>query len=101
MFYSVHMEALGPMLSTIFVSLIPLIDIYPNKVANMFYFMVKENEQHLKSNITELYFLDSHPANPIVFNIVQQYTKDVLYVLNLILFFNECNFYYLLYITCF
>jgi hypothetical protein len=74
------MEALGPMLSTIFVSLMPLIDIYPNKIANIFYFTVKENERYLKSHIAELYFLEPHPANPIVFDIVQQYTKDILYV---------------------
>lgn len=80
MYYSVHMEALGPMLSTIFVSLMPLIDVYPNKVANMFYFMVKENEKYFKNNIAELYFLDQHPANSVVYNIVQQYTKVVLYV---------------------
>jgi len=79
------MEALGPMLSTIFVSLMPLIEIYPNKVANMFCFMVQENEKHLKNNIAELYFLDPHPANPIVFNIIQQYTRDLLYVFNLVL----------------
>lgn len=85
------MEALGPMLSTIFVSLMPLIDVYPNKIANMFYFMVKENEQYLKNHIAELYFLDVHPANPIVFNIVQQYTKHVLYVSNLVLFSNWSN----------
>ncbi|VVC41563.1 Hypothetical protein CINCED_3A002699 [Cinara cedri] len=75
--HCVHMEALGPMLSTIFASLMPLIDIYPNKIANMFYFMVKENEQHLKNHIAELYFLNPHSANPVVFNIVQQYTKKV------------------------
>lgn len=72
------MEALGPMLSTIFASLMPLIDIYSNKIANMFYFMVKENEQHLKNHIAELYFLNPHPANPVVFNTVQRYTKEVL-----------------------
>lgn len=72
------MEALGPMLSTIFVSLMPLIDIYPNKIANMFYFMVKENELHLKNHIAELYFLKQHPANPIVFNIIHKYTIIVL-----------------------
>lgn len=82
------MEALGPMLSTIFVSLIPLLDIYPNKIANMFYFLVKENEQYLKNHIAELYFLDPHPANSIVFNIVQKYTKNVLYVFNLVMFPN-------------
>lgn len=86
--FSVHVEALGPMLSTIFVSLIPLLDIYPNKIANMFYFLVKENEQYLKNHIAELYFLDPHPANPIVFNIVQKYTKNVLYVFNLVMFPN-------------
>jgi len=75
------MEVLGPMLSSIFVSLVPLIDIYPNKVANMFYFMVKENEKYLENHIAELYFLDPHPSNPIVYNIVQKYTKNVLYVL--------------------
>lgn len=78
------MEALGPMLSTIFVSLMPLIDIYPNKIANIFYFIVKENERHLKNHIAELYFLEPHPANPLVFDVVQQYTKDVLYVFLLI-----------------
>lgn len=83
--FSVHMEVLGPMLSSIFVSLVPLIDIYPNKVANMFYFMVKENEQHLRNHIAELYFLEPHPANPIVFKIIQKYTKNVLYVF---IFFN-------------
>lgn len=92
------MEALGPMLSTIFVSLMPLIDIYPNKIANMFYFMVKENERHLKNHIAELYFLDPHPANPIVFNIVQQYTKNVLYVFGLIyILINSANKLILLY----
>ena len=75
------MEVLGPMLSSIFVSLVPLLDIYPNKVANMFYYMVKENEKYLGNHIAELYFLDPHPANPIVFNIVQKYTINVLYVL--------------------
>ncbi|CAI6361847.1 unnamed protein product [Macrosiphum euphorbiae] len=75
--HCVHMEVLGPMLSSIFVSLVPLIDIYPNKVANMFYFMVKENEKYLENHIAELYFLDPHPANPIVYNIVQKYTKNV------------------------
>lgn len=72
------MEALGPMLSTIFVSLMPLMDIYSNKISNMFYFMIKENELHLKNHIAELYFLEQHPANPVVFNIIQKYTKNVL-----------------------
>jgi len=87
------MEVLGPMLSSIFVSLVPLIDIYPNKVANMFYFMVKENKKYLKNHIAELYFLDPHPANPIVYNIVQEHTKNVLYVLifQLILLSNYSN----------
>jgi len=93
------MEALGPMLSTIFVSLMPLIDIYPNKVANMFYFMVKENQQHLKNYIAELYFLDPHLANPIVFNIVQQYTKNVLYVFSSVWFSNITKNKYILFLV--
>ncbi|XP_050431325.1 serine/threonine-protein kinase ATR [Adelges cooleyi] len=75
--HCVHMEALGPMLSTIFVSIMPLLDIYPNKVANMFYFMIKENQSHLKQHIAELYFLEPHPANPVVYDIVQQYAKSM------------------------
>ncbi|XP_050524661.1 serine/threonine-protein kinase ATR isoform X2 [Daktulosphaira vitifoliae] len=69
----VNIDALGPMLSTIFVSILPLLDIYPNKVANMFYFLIKENEHHFKQHIAELYFVEPHLANPVVYNIVQQY----------------------------
>ncbi|XP_064619014.1 serine/threonine-protein kinase ATR-like [Lineus longissimus] len=58
---SVHISSLGPMLSQIVVTLIPLLNKLPIQVATIFNFLIIENRRALKQHFHELYFMPDIP----------------------------------------
>lgn len=52
------MEDLGPLFPTICVSLMPLQKIFPERVNNMFEFLIIQNAGKDNNHISELFFID-------------------------------------------
>lgn len=52
-----EVESLGPLLSTIFVSMLPLLEQFPRKINSIFKYLIVENKEKLKDNIQDLFFL--------------------------------------------
>lgn len=55
---------LGPLLSTIFVSLLPLLDDFTIEIGSIFAFLIIENSEILQQFFKELYFVE--PREPII-----------------------------------
>jgi hypothetical protein len=55
---------LGPLLSTIFVSLLPLLDDFAVEIGSIFTFLIIENSEILQQFFKELYFIE--PSEPII-----------------------------------
>jgi hypothetical protein len=55
---------LGPLLSTIFVSLLPLLDDFSVEIGSIFTFLIIENSETLQQFFKELYFVE--PSETIV-----------------------------------
>lgn len=68
-------ESLGPMLSVIFLTLLPLKQSFPMKISAIFRFLLIENQEKVKENIPDLFFLqDTNVANEFK-NIVEKFTS--------------------------
>uniref|UniRef100_A0A8D9BTK4 non-specific serine/threonine protein kinase n=2 Tax=Cacopsylla melanoneura TaxID=428564 RepID=A0A8D9BTK4_9HEMI len=74
---SVDAACLGPMLSTIFVSLLPLLDSYVHEVSDLFHYIIVTNEMMISSHIQELYFLPYTTEIATVHEIVQKYVNTM------------------------
>lgn len=74
---SVDAACLGPMLSTIFVSLLPLLSSYVHEVSDLFHYMVVTNELMISSHIQELYFLPYSTEIANVYEIVHKYVQTM------------------------
>lgn len=55
-------DSLGPLLSTIFISLLPLLEQFPMKINGIFRYILMENEQKVKENIPDLFFIENTPV---------------------------------------
>lgn len=55
---------LGPLLSTIFVSLLPLLDDFAVEIGSIFAFLIVQNSEILQHFFKELYFVE--PSEPII-----------------------------------
>ncbi|XP_026682047.1 serine/threonine-protein kinase atr [Diaphorina citri] len=74
---SVDAACLGPMLSTIFVSLLPLLSSYVHEVSDLFHYIIVTNEMMISAHIQELYFLPYTTEIASVHEIVQRYVKTM------------------------
>ncbi|KRT79873.1 hypothetical protein AMK59_8162 [Oryctes borbonicus] len=68
-------ESLGGQLAMIFVSLLPLVEIYPFKINNIFSYLILQNENHLKDYIADLFFLLDYKVAPEIHNMVRKYMQ--------------------------
>lgn len=74
---SVDAACLGPMLSTIFVSLLPLLSSHVHEVSDLFHYIIVTNELMISSHIQELYFLPYSTEIASVHEIVQRYVRSM------------------------
>jgi hypothetical protein len=61
-YFSVEVIHLGPLLSTIFVSLLPLLDDFSVEIGSIFTFLIIENGETLQQFFKELYFVEESEA---------------------------------------
>lgn len=59
-----EISSLGPILSTIFVSLDNLIDRYPDEVNEIYRYLIEDNSSLLSRHISELFFIEKTRASP-------------------------------------
>ncbi|XP_063984803.1 serine/threonine-protein kinase ATR-like [Diachasmimorpha longicaudata] len=64
------LEDLGPLLSTICVSMVPLLDSCPQKANAMMEFLLIDNHEALQSYISELFFIDDLKVNKRISSVV-------------------------------
>lgn len=57
-------DALGPQLATIFISLLPLKATHPDEIHSIFKYLIIENERMLKEFILDLFFVLDYDINP-------------------------------------
>uniref|UniRef100_A0AAG5CQS0 Serine/threonine-protein kinase ATR n=1 Tax=Anopheles atroparvus TaxID=41427 RepID=A0AAG5CQS0_ANOAO len=61
---TVEVSVLAPLLSTVFVTLVPLLESYPDDVGYIFRYLVLENNSLLGNYIGDLFFLADAPSMP-------------------------------------
>ncbi|GLH15962.1 Serine/threonine-protein kinase ATM [Gryllus bimaculatus] len=74
--HSLDDTSLGPLLSTVFASLLPLLETYPKEVASVFEYIVVEKMEDLWPYFKELYFVPEHPALHDIFSIIKSSSKS-------------------------
>ena len=62
---------LGPLLSTIFVSLLPLLDDFTVEIGRIFSFLIIENNEVLQPFFKELYFVERNEAIVDIYDEIQ------------------------------
>jgi serine/threonine-protein kinase ATR len=67
-----HVKSLGPILSTIFVSLETFIDKYPDEVNGIYKYLIEDNTNLLSCHISNLFFIKKTRANDRIKRIVSQ-----------------------------
>ncbi|XP_071964795.1 serine/threonine-protein kinase ATR-like isoform X2 [Antedon mediterranea] len=73
---SVDLPSLGPMLSQIVITLLPLLHQLPEQVASIYHYLIVENRQVLSCHFHELYFMPELPELQEVQKILQEHTDD-------------------------
>lgn len=68
-----EVESLGPLLSTIFVSMLPLLEQFPRKINSIFKYLIVENKEKLKDNIQDLFFLIDTKVESELKNVVKTF----------------------------
>lgn len=66
-------ESLGPILSVLFITLLPLISQFPMKINSIFRYLLVENQRNIKENITDLFFLQDTKVSNEFKNIVERH----------------------------
>ena len=66
--FSVEVIHLGPLLSTIFVSLLPLLDDFTVDIGRIFSFLIIENNEVLQQFFKELYFVEPNETIVDIYN---------------------------------
>lgn len=69
------MEGLGPLLPTICVSIIPLLENYSTQVNEMLQFLFRENN-NISNYISELFFIDDMKVSSQISAIVKKHILD-------------------------
>ncbi|XP_062565656.1 serine/threonine-protein kinase ATR-like [Armigeres subalbatus] len=70
---TVDVQQLGPLLSTIFVSLVQFIDQFPEDINYIFHYLVVQNNSLLSQHIPDLFFLDETDVNEDIKSIVAKH----------------------------
>ncbi|XP_034947758.1 serine/threonine-protein kinase ATR-like [Chelonus insularis] len=70
--HNISLKELGPLLPTICVSLIPLLESYPDETNSMFEFIFIENNTQIAPYISELFFIDDLNVKPRILQIVKE-----------------------------
>ncbi|XP_055529516.1 serine/threonine-protein kinase ATR-like [Wyeomyia smithii] len=73
---TVDVQQLGPLLSTIFVSLGPYIEQFPEDINYIFNYLVVQNNSLLSQHIPDLFFLDQTNVNDEIKKVVSAQTKN-------------------------
>lgn len=69
-------DALGPQLATIFVSLLPLNGTHPKEINSIFRYLLIENEKHLKEYILDLFFVLDYGIDNEILIVIRKYVTD-------------------------
>lgn len=69
-------EALGPQLATIFISLLPLRRTHPKEIYSIFKYLLIENETHLKEYILDLFFVLDYEIDNELLIVIRKYVAD-------------------------
>ncbi|GJQ85421.1 hypothetical protein Trydic_g23851 [Trypoxylus dichotomus] len=69
-------ESLGGQLPMIFVSLLPLIEVYPSNINNIFSYLILQNENRFKDYIADLFFVLEYNVSPEIHNVVRKYLEQ-------------------------
>jgi len=69
--FSVEVIHLGPLLSTIFVCLLPLLDDFTVEIGRIFSFLIIENNEVVQPFFKELYFVEPNEAIADIYNEIQ------------------------------
>ncbi|RZF41501.1 hypothetical protein LSTR_LSTR000215 [Laodelphax striatellus] len=75
-FHSVDLKALAPLMSTIFISLLPLLENFSKIVGRIFHFLVIENHDEVSSHIHELSFVPNHESIQEVYEVIQKKIEE-------------------------
>ncbi|KAF7269206.1 hypothetical protein GWI33_017672 [Rhynchophorus ferrugineus] len=70
-------ECLGPHLATIFISMLPLIEQCPSEVNKLLQYLVVENEDTLKDNISDLFFVNNSYLYSSISNVIKKHVKAI------------------------
>lgn len=73
------MSTIGPLLSTIFVSLLPLLDQYPEEISSVFKILVLNNQESVAEYLADLYFLPDTPTTHQIYTLVQKELEQLRY----------------------
>lgn len=71
-----EIESLGPLLSTIFVSLLPLNRIYSMDITRIMSYLIIENEEKMKDNIPDLFILPREELAPSIVKVIKRHVND-------------------------
>lgn len=79
--FSLETPALGALLSTIFISLLSLLQEFPQEVLKLFHYLVVERQDDLCQYFKELYFIPGDvPDLKEVYNTIHKHTEKCGYV---------------------
>jgi len=71
----VDLAALGPLLATVVVSILPLLDQCPDETAGILEWLVVEHEEDFVDHLTDLFFLPNKPPIQSVYDVVQRHIR--------------------------
>ncbi|XP_077988664.1 serine/threonine-protein kinase ATR-like [Glandiceps talaboti] len=74
--HSVELSSLGPMLSQIIVTLLPLLHQLPQEVAAIYHYLIVENRDAVQSHFHEVYFIPDIPELSGINSLLQEYRED-------------------------
>eukprot|EP00112_Aurelia_sp_Birch-Aquarium-sp1_P011525 Seg2422.1 transcript_id=Seg2422.1/GoldUCD/mRNA.D3Y31 product="Serine/threonine-protein kinase ATR" protein_id=Seg2422.1/GoldUCD/D3Y31 len=69
--HNVDLKTLGPLLGQILVTLFPLLDKFPEKVAAIFKFLIIDNKNAMKDFFKDIYFMPEHPVLKEINDVIQ------------------------------
>ncbi|KAK4874516.1 hypothetical protein RN001_013876 [Aquatica leii] len=74
---SCEIDALGPQLASIFVSLLPLLQKCPNKVTSIFKYLIIRNEAFVEDHICDLFFVLESDVDIEICDVIRKYLRRV------------------------
>lgn len=75
--HTCEIESLGPQIALIVISILPLLEYCPRKVNNILKYLIIQNENHTKSHIPDLFFLNGYTVDHEVLIVVKKYLKQL------------------------